>query len=174
MPRGSRPSRASTSKPTLALAHSAPRIVKINGNELEKRLNQPLSRGAGPRRKDLDYPAPGVRNSLGFLPWFSCGLSASTAIRFCSSLRHSPAGRTGIAHLLQIAGLLAARPGAPSAGVPRESPGALALRLDLLAVCVEFCTHKPPRPPLSQTRGPFRRNSDHDHSGIAITIARNR
>lgn len=83
-------------------------------------------------RKDLDYPAPAVRNSFGFLPWFSCGLSASTAIRFCGSLRHFPVGRTGIAHLLQIAGLLAARPGAPSAGVPllSTSPFAEGVRQD--------------------------------------------
>jgi hypothetical protein len=33
-------------------------------------------------RKGLDEPAPRVCNSLGFLPWFSCVLSASKAIRF--------------------------------------------------------------------------------------------
>jgi hypothetical protein len=34
------------------------------------------------RERVLDEPASRVCNSLGFLPWFSCGLSASKAIRF--------------------------------------------------------------------------------------------
>jgi hypothetical protein len=46
-------------------------------------------------RKGLDEPAFRVCNSLGFLPWFSCGLSALKAIRICGGLRPLPCLVTG-------------------------------------------------------------------------------
>jgi hypothetical protein len=55
-------------------------------------------------REGLDEPAPRVCNSLSFLPWFSCGLSASKAIRFLRQFAPvSCFGQTGLT-LLQLRG----------------------------------------------------------------------
>jgi hypothetical protein len=60
-------------------------------------------------RKGLDEPAPGVRSTLRFLPWFPRRLSALKAIRFLGQFAPCLADGSTAA----IAGLLQARLGAP-------------------------------------------------------------